>query len=282
MDEKALGQRLQLARKRAKLTQQELCQKAGLSYSTLAKIERGAIRSPSVFTVAAIAEATGTPIEKLLDIRKAEGPTAGDTKKRSKNGVSFVYFDVNGTLARFFERAFTKIAAQADKPIEQVETLFWRYDNQACEGKLSPQEANRIFAKELGIRNFDWRKFYMAAAEPTPHSSQLLKWVSQHYDIGILSNNWLGFTEAMVAKKLVPKLKYAAIVESAKVGFAKPDPKIYKLAEELAGVPAEEILLVDDNPAYLKAANTAGWQVMWFDGYRPEYSVTRVKSALEF
>ena len=66
VDEQALGKRLQLARKRAGLTQQQLCQKAGLSYSTLAKIERGAIRSPSVFTVAAIAQATGTPQEDLL------------------------------------------------------------------------------------------------------------------------------------------------------------------------------------------------------------------------
>jgi transcriptional regulator with XRE-family HTH domain len=42
--EQALGKRLQDARRAAGLTQQELCQKADLSYSTLAKIERGAIR----------------------------------------------------------------------------------------------------------------------------------------------------------------------------------------------------------------------------------------------
>ena len=47
--EVGLGRRLQEARKKANFTQQELCQKAGLSYSTLAKIERGAIKSPSIF-----------------------------------------------------------------------------------------------------------------------------------------------------------------------------------------------------------------------------------------
>src|SRR3954463_8581383 len=107
MNEKELGKRLQLARKRAGLTQQELCQKAGLSYSTLAKIERGAIRSPSVFTVAAIAEATGVSLETLLDLKNSsKTPAPADAKKRSKNGVSFVYFDVNGTLVRFYHRAF--------------------------------------------------------------------------------------------------------------------------------------------------------------------------------
>src|SRR5437588_7389402 len=100
MNEKTLGKKLQLARKRAGLTQQQLCQKAGLSYSTLAKIERGAIRSPSVFTVAAIAQATNTPLETLLDIqsKNLDSPALGPVKKRSKTGVRFVYFDVNGTL----------------------------------------------------------------------------------------------------------------------------------------------------------------------------------------
>src|SRR5476651_1853846 len=102
MDEKTLGSRLQLARKRARLTQQQLCQKAGLSYSTLAKIERGAIRSPSVFTVAAIAGATETPIEDLLDLAaRGMKSTAGPTKKRSKTGVRFVYFDIDGVIIRF-------------------------------------------------------------------------------------------------------------------------------------------------------------------------------------
>ena len=88
MDERTLGKRLQLARKRAGLTQQELCQKAGLSYSTLAKIERGAIRSPSVFTVSAIAGATGTPLEDLLGSQSQNtNSPAPPAKKRSKTGV---------------------------------------------------------------------------------------------------------------------------------------------------------------------------------------------------
>src|SRR5438105_4593696 len=102
MDEKALGRRLRLARKRAGLTQQELCQKAGLSYSTLAKIERGAIRSPSVFTVASIAEATGSSMEDLLDLQSQGHRSATPAKTRSKSGVTFVYLDVNGTIVRFF------------------------------------------------------------------------------------------------------------------------------------------------------------------------------------
>src|SRR5438132_11568016 len=111
MNEKALGKRLQEARQKAGLTQQELCQKAGLSYSTLAKIERGAIKSPSVFSVAAIASACNVSLEELLDI-ELRSPALASTKKRSLTGVSFVYVDVNGVLVRFFHRAFSQIAEE--------------------------------------------------------------------------------------------------------------------------------------------------------------------------
>ncbi len=89
MDEKGLGQRLQKARKAAGLTQQELCQKAGLSYSTLAKIERGAIKSPSIFTIQSIAGVINTSLDVLLGLSTAV--VVPNAKKISNRGVRFVY-----------------------------------------------------------------------------------------------------------------------------------------------------------------------------------------------
>src|ERR1044072_4500100 len=118
MNEEKLGRRLQAARMRSGLTQQALCQQAGLSYSTLTKIERGAIKSPSIFTIQSIATALGVSLDELL-----EHTTAGGTKKiRSKSGVSFVYFDINGCLVRFYHRAFTRLAAVSGAPADIVET----------------------------------------------------------------------------------------------------------------------------------------------------------------
>src|SRR5579884_2008235 len=107
MDEKGLGRRIQDARRAAGLTQQILCQRASLSYSTLAKIERGAIKSPSVFTIQSIAEVLGTSLDNLLGVQSMI--TSNKPKNHSKSGVSFVYFDVNGCLVSFFHRAFTKL-----------------------------------------------------------------------------------------------------------------------------------------------------------------------------
>ncbi len=106
MDEVGLGKLLQEARKAGGLTQQDLCQKAGLSYSTLAKIERGAIKSPSIFTIQRIADALGTSLD-LLTGHVAGGALASPetAKMTSVGGIKFIYFDINGCLVRFFHRA---------------------------------------------------------------------------------------------------------------------------------------------------------------------------------
>src|ERR1700722_11161263 len=120
MDEKGLGKRLQKARQTAGLTQQQLCQRANLSFSTLTKIERGAIRAPSIFTVQSIAGVLNTSLDELVGI-----VSPNHTLSKTKSGVSFIYFDVNGCLVRFYQRAFTKLAEASGAPSDTVETAFW-------------------------------------------------------------------------------------------------------------------------------------------------------------
>src|SRR3954467_8491716 len=100
MNEKGLGKRLQEARQAAGLTQQQLCQRANLSFSTLTKIERGAIKSPSIFTIQAIASALGKSLDELVGATLGSPALARAQRQlqKTKSGVSFVYFDVNGCL----------------------------------------------------------------------------------------------------------------------------------------------------------------------------------------
>src|SRR5688572_1607153 len=121
MDEQSLGRHLQDARRKAGLTQQDLCHKAGISYSTLAKIERGAIKSPSVFTIQKICDVVGVSLDDLMGITSL-GPKK--PKGRSKSGVTFVYFDINGCLVRFFHRAFAELARDSGAQADTIETAF--------------------------------------------------------------------------------------------------------------------------------------------------------------
>jgi FMN phosphatase YigB (HAD superfamily)/DNA-binding XRE family transcriptional regulator len=284
MDEKALGKRLQLARKRAGLTQQELCQKAGLSYSTLAKIERGAIKTPSVFTVAHIAAATGTPLESLLDIQdfNSASSTPVSSKKRSRTGVRFVYFDVNGVLVRFFHRAFTQITDDTGARADLAENLFWRHNDALCRGQLSLQELNEIFDKGLNTQGFNWENYYMGSVEPMPEMKEFVDWCAEHYSVGLLSNTASGFLDEMRSRQLIPDLKYDAIADSSKIGAVKPEPKIFEAAQELAGVEPNEILLIDNERPNLTAADKAGWQVLSFDDFDPAGGIAQAREILAF
>jgi FMN phosphatase YigB (HAD superfamily)/DNA-binding XRE family transcriptional regulator len=280
MDEKGLGLRLQQARRDAGLTQQELCHKSGLSYSTLAKIERGAIRSPSIFTIQLIASTVGVSIDELIGHEGTRGIKAA--KKQSKSGVSFVYFDVNGCLVRFFHRAFGVVAKETGVSSDIVETTFWHYNDAVCRGEMSMDEFNVTLAKRFGVDSINWIEYYLAAVDPVLEMRELLDWASQHYRIGLLSNIMPGFIAQMRERLILPEVDYDVIIDSSEVGVLKPEAKIYEIAAEKAGCKPEDILLIDDSRANLIAAEKAGWHVLWFDDYHPEESIVRVKSALEF
>ena len=271
-----MGRHLQSARMAAGLTQQELCQRAQISYSTLAKIERGAIKAPSVFTIQRLAEVLGTTLDALM------GSIGGPIKKkgRSKSGITFVYFDINGCLVRFFHHAFTELAADTNIPADQIETTFWHYNDAVCRGEMGIDEFNRILAEQFH-HMIDWKQYYLRAVSAITEMHELALWAAEHYKVGLLSNIMPGFIPDMLTSGLLPNIPYDAIVDSSEVGAIKPEPRIYEVAEERAGVSPHEILFIDDSRSNIMPASQRGWKVLWFDDFRPDESVTKVRQALE-
>ena len=285
-DAKGLGKAIGDARRRAGLTQQDLCARTDLSYSTLAKIERGAIKTPSVFTVMSIAQTLGISVEQLVGggAAASSSPTApARTYKTSKSGISFVYFDINGVLVRFFHHAFSQLAQDSGASASQIESTFWHYNDAVCRGEMTMDEFNTALSARIGGFPVDWQKYYTSTVNPIKETQECLKWASGHYRVGLLSNIMPGFIPEMIKIGLLPHLDYNTIIDSSEVGAIKPEPRIYQLAAQKAGTDnPSQILLIDDSRTNLMAAERLGWQVMWFDDYQPAESVERIKSALEF
>jgi FMN phosphatase YigB (HAD superfamily) len=280
MDERGLGKRLQSARQNAGLTQQQLCQKANLSFSTLTKIERGAIKAPSIFTIQAIAGAIGTGLDELVG-NAASPARPGRRLSKTKSGASFIYFDMNGCLVHFFQAAFTALAADTRVPADRIEAAFWHFNDEACRGQLSPDEFNTKLAKKIGVDELDWQKYYLRAVEPVNEMHEVVKWASEHFRVGLLTNTAAGLVAAMRRSGQIPDLPYDAIIDSSDIGAIKPEAKIYEAAAQQAGCPAQEIMLIDDSRANLMAASKLGWNVMWFDDAQPKKSADAVRQALE-
>jgi FMN phosphatase YigB (HAD superfamily)/DNA-binding XRE family transcriptional regulator len=277
MDEKGLGKRLQTVRREAGLTQQDLCHQANLSFSTLAKIERGAIKAPSIFTIQSIASVLNMTLDELM------GSSTVTVSKRgkSKSGVSFVYFDINGCLIRFYQRASARVAEDYGIAPEIVEMAYLHYNDEICRGTMTMDDFNAAVAARLGLQELDWGRYYLDASEPLLDMHRALEWASKHYRIGLLTNIMPGMLAELLKMGKVPALPYDVIIDSSQVGAVKPEPSIYKYAAEQAGVPADEILFIDDTQANLVAAEKLGWRVVWFDYARPEESSKHVVEVLE-
>lgn len=278
-EEQQLGQVVQAARKAAGLTQQALCQKTGLSYSTLTKIERGAIKAPSIFTIQHIAACLGIGLDQLMQ-RVPDNKPPLAAKKVSKNGVRFVYFDMNGCLVRFYNHAFARLADDAGVTPDVVESIFWQYNDAINRGDKSVDELNTVLAQRLDMM-VDWYGYYLAATEATPGVAELVRWIADNYRVGILTNTMPGLVEALHAAGKLPPVGFETIVDSSVVHALKPEPRIYEVAAEMAGVAPHEILLIDDDNPNLSAAGRLGWQTMGFDPYNPEESIVAVSTALQ-
>jgi FMN phosphatase YigB (HAD superfamily)/DNA-binding XRE family transcriptional regulator len=279
MDEKGLGRTLQAARQAAGLTQQQLCHQANLSFSTLTKIERGAIKAPSVFTIQAIAGALGVGLDELVG--QTTGGKAGRQLQKTRSGASFIYFDVNGCLVHFYQRAFSQIAEATGAAPDIIETAYLHYNDEVCRGTLSLEDFNRKLAERLNVDSIRWQDQYLSVIEPITEMQETIKWASEHYKVGLLTNIMPGLLSAMRRGGQLPDLSYDAVIDSSAVGAIKPEPRIYEIAREQAGCLPEEILLIDDSRANLIAAEKLGWHVMWIDDSHPAEAAARVRSALE-
>jgi len=249
------------------------------TFTSVSYTHLGAIKAPSIFTIQAIADALNLSLDELIGQSVSRGPNRKTNK--TKSGASFIYFDVNGCLVYFYQKAFDRLATHCGVSPEIVESAFWRYNDDVCRGVMSLSDFNQKLAEHIGVESVEWQDYYLENVEPIQEMQELLSWASEHYKIGLLTNIMPGFLRAMLGKQKLPNIHYDVIIDSSEVGAIKPEKKLYEIAQERAGFPPQEIMLIDDSNVNLAAANRMGWHVLRFDDSRPEESVSRARQALE-
>lgn len=73
MEEETLASKIKKARKEKILTQEELAIKAGVTYTTLSKIESGQVTNPTINTLKKIADALKVSVDDIISIIKKKG-----------------------------------------------------------------------------------------------------------------------------------------------------------------------------------------------------------------
>ena len=78
MELKNIGKQIKNVRKKKEWSQEDLARKADIPLSTIAKIEVGIIKNPSIEKIAKIASALGVSVDELLNIKQTK--TYGSNK----------------------------------------------------------------------------------------------------------------------------------------------------------------------------------------------------------
>ena len=130
---------------------------------------------------------------------------------------------------------------------------------------LSPErddDATRIAMRRLNDR---YLRLLSECDIPVEGARELLSRLSGKYLIGILTN---GFTEAQYRKLHSTGLDrhIQRMVISDEIGIQKPDPRIFRYAEEATGATTDSTLMIGDNPDNdIQGALNAGWHAIYFD-----------------
>src|SRR5262249_19556064 len=157
-----------------------------------------------------------------LDELMGTGEPRKQAKKgRSKSGITFVYFDINGCLVRFFHRAFTRISQETGVSADVIETAFWHNHRRACRGEVIMAAFNLAFAKTIGVERIGWAAYYLDAIDPVEAMREMVRWADRHYRIGLLTNIMPGLVRLMLDRGLLPDVGYDVIVDSSEVRVIK-------------------------------------------------------------
>lgn len=96
----------------------------------------------------------------------------------------------------------------------------------------------------------------------------LIHGLRPRYRVGMISNATLTLEDELRDHHQVHDL-FEVVVNSARVGIAKPDTRIFQHAAEALGVEPAACLHIDDLPHNIAGARAAGFQALLYDGDFP-------------
>ena|SRR3989344_1830153 len=170
--------------------------------------------------------------------------------------ISFVYFDVGGVVILDFSG--TNKWEMVKKEWGITDAYWDDFEPKLCAGKEQiSQDLLNAFVSRFEINKSIW---------------PVIEKIRQKCKIGLLTSQYPGMFEAIKKRGLIPDIDWNVIIDSSVVGLAKPDPKIFKLAEQTAGVKGNEIFFVENSPKNIQAARSLGWRTFLYDPVHPEES----------
>lgn len=192
------------------------------------------------------------------------------------NPITTVFIDIGGVLlTNGWDHLSRKLAAKKyDLDFDEMETrhqlIFSTYEL----GKLDLKNYLDfvVFYQSRKFSFAQFKKFMFDQSKPYPEMLELIHQLKIKYKlkIAVVSNE---------ARELntyrIQKFKLGDIVDffvsSCIVQLRKPDPEIYRLALDIAQIPANQVIYIDDRPLFVDIAKNLDMRGIHHIDYKSTY-----------
>jgi putative hydrolase of the HAD superfamily len=199
----------------------------------------------------------------------------------SSTSVTTLFLDIGGVLlTNGWDRNARKLAADTfglddDEMDERHHLTFDTYE----EGKLSLDEylSRVVFHQERPFTPEEFRAFMFAQSRPYTEMIDLLCELRARYNLKLaaVSNEGRELTVYRIREfRLGTFIDF--FVSSCFVHYRKPDADIYRIALDIAQVPPDEVVYVEDRAMFVEVAQGLGIRSIHHTGYQSTREALRL------
>jgi putative hydrolase of the HAD superfamily len=193
------------------------------------------------------------------------------------NSPQAVLWDFGGVILSSPFDAFRAYEREANLPEDFIRTLNARNPDTNAWAKMERSEVPlpdfvTLFeaeALEQGHRLDGWRVLRAISGDIRPQMVEALRRCKNRFRVACITNNMKsgegpGMARSPDKAKAVAEVMtlFAHVVESSRLGWRKPDPRIYRHACDLLGVEPEHCIYLDDLGINLKPARAMGMRTI--------------------
>ncbi len=188
--------------------------------------------------------------------------------------IRFVYFDLGNVLVKFdHQRGLDNLAAMTALPASQLRAAIFDsglqrdYEAGGVGDAAFVQRLTELVGEPLdatgvleAISDIFWPNEAIMPALRSVAEARL--------GCGLLSNTCQAHWRWIESRRwpMVSPEWFHSTILSFRVRCLKPDRDIYRIAQQQAAVPAEQILFIDDLADNVAGAQAAGWQAIHYTG----------------
>lgn len=188
--------------------------------------------------------------------------------------IEAVIWDFGGVFTTSPFEAFARFEADRGLPMDIIrrtnaanhfENAWAKFER----AEIDLETFDNLFASEslaLGAEVRGRDVLPLLAGDPRPEMIEALRRVKQHCKAGCITNNLpansigsLGGRSIYVAEVMA---LFDHVIESAKIGLRKPDPRIYQMMIDALGVDPRNCVYLDDLGVNLKPAREMGMKTI--------------------